>query len=364
MPSNFIKNVRAKRSGKNIQSGSIAGGGSYVGVSSEGLLVLTSSAGGGGGVTNPLTDDTPLYFGTGNDSYVEYDSTGDYMVISGSSTGVVLSGSSVVIDGGLEVRSVVSVEHPVFPAIISLSGTAPFPGVPTAMVGSADDLFIYGPNGLSIQSQNSSVTLSGSTSTTLEGGKLMLGATTVASGSIAGPGSYLGVDATGKVVLTSSAGGTGLMDTSQDFTNPVQPDFLANGDMNGDIIKLGSNATVLSTLYFLSGSATAWQTASAVHTTSSGPVLLALAAGTGPGTDGMLLRGFARIPAALLPGNSAANLGAPVYVSTGSGELTFTAPSTSGDVVRIVGYSVSTPLPPFVDTIIYFNPDATWVDIT
>ena len=50
-----------------------------------------------------VTDDTKLKFGTNSDSHIEYNENGDdFMVISGSSHGVVLSGSTIQIDGTLE----------------------------------------------------------------------------------------------------------------------------------------------------------------------------------------------------------------------------------------------------------------------
>lgn len=80
-----------------------------------------------------LTDDSKVYFGTGLDALIEYNENGDdLLVISGSATGTVISGS-----------------------------------------------------------------------------KLILDTTTVASGAIAGPGSYLGVTTTGQIVLTASAAGGG-----------------------------------------------------------------------------------------------------------------------------------------------------------
>ena len=80
-----------------------------------------------------VNDDNKLYFGTGIDASIEYNEDGDdLLVISGSATGTVISGS-----------------------------------------------------------------------------KLILDTTTVASGAIAGPGSYLGVTTAGQIVLTASAAGGG-----------------------------------------------------------------------------------------------------------------------------------------------------------
>jgi len=49
-------------------------------------------------------------------------------------------------------------------------------------------------------------------------------------------------------------------------------------------------------------------------------------------------------------------IGAELYVSTTAGGLTETAPSATGDVVRVVGYAVNA-------DVVYFNPGSTWVEI-
>ena len=50
-----------------------------------------------------IADDTKLIFGTGDDAFIEYNENGDdFLVISGSSQGIVLSGSTVQIRGTLE----------------------------------------------------------------------------------------------------------------------------------------------------------------------------------------------------------------------------------------------------------------------
>ena len=49
-----------------------------------------------------LADDKKLYFGTGTDSFIEYEDSTDLLIISGSSNGIVLSGSTIEIKGTLE----------------------------------------------------------------------------------------------------------------------------------------------------------------------------------------------------------------------------------------------------------------------
>lgn len=51
-----------------------------------------------------IRDDKKLYFGSGTESYIEYDESGEnFMVISGSSPGLALSGSTISLDGAVEV---------------------------------------------------------------------------------------------------------------------------------------------------------------------------------------------------------------------------------------------------------------------
>lgn len=49
-------------------------------------------------------------------------------------------------------------------------------------------------------------------------------------------------------------------------------------------------------------------------------------------------------------------VGAELFISTTAGDLTETAPSATGDIVRVVGYAVSA-------DVVYFNPGSTWVEI-
>jgi hypothetical protein len=51
-------------------------------------------------------------------------------------------------------------------------------------------------------------------------------------------------------------------------------------------------------------------------------------------------------------------VGAPLYVSTTAGGFTQTAPSGTGDVVRVIGYVTSTS-----NDEMYFAPSASWVEI-
>jgi len=77
-------------------------GASLEGVSLAGGIDISSNA---GGETTQMKfgDDVELIFGDNNESYIKYDEAGgDYLTISGSSQGIVLSGSTVQIRGVLQ----------------------------------------------------------------------------------------------------------------------------------------------------------------------------------------------------------------------------------------------------------------------
>jgi hypothetical protein len=90
--------------------------------------------------------------------------------------------------------------------------------------------------------------------------------------------------------------------------------------------------------------------------------LIAVALDADGGSDEglVLLQGFVRLDASLVNGTPAR--GAPVYAdNSNAGEYTATLPSSSGNVVRVVGYWIETD---GSDYLIYFNPDQTYVEIS
>ena len=118
---------------------------------------------------------------------------------------------------------------------------------------------------------------------------------------------------------------------------------------NGIIIKLHSTATTAGNLYYKSNFAAAWSLADA---DSDGATrMLAVALGSNSGTGGMLLQGIFR------KASHGFSAGAPLYVSTTAGAFTTTAPSGSGDYVRVVGYVIDS-------NTIYFSPGTAWVEVS
>lgn len=126
------------------------------------------------------------------------------------------------------------------------------------------------------------------------------------------------------------------------------------GDFKGgDIYYYGNGSTVKGSIYYING--TNWTLADA-DAESSASGLLAVALGTDPDVDGMLLRGFVTL---LTEVEGTEAIGSPLYLSaTDSGIATTTAPSGSGDIVRVLGYSLHA-----TENQVYFNPDNTFVEV-
>jgi hypothetical protein len=118
----------------------------------------------------------------------------------------------------------------------------------------------------------------------------------------------------------------------------------------GDVLYHGSSSTTQGNLYTLKHDGT-WTDADADNETLS-TGMLAIALGTDPDVDGMLIRGMITMDSDM------GTLGDKLYVSTTSGGITNTAPSASGDFVRVIGYVLDS-----TDGQIWFGPDNSWVEI-
>ena len=81
-----------------------------------------------------------------------------------------------------------------------------------------------------------------------------------------------------------------------------------------------------------------------------------IAAGSGNSSDGMLIKGCVTLNSAYTAGTDAE--GKIVYASATAGDATLTAPSSSGQFVRVLGYSLNVS-----DKKMFFNPGTTWVEI-
>ena len=116
-----------------------------------------------------------------------------------------------------------------------------------------------------------------------------------------------------------------------------------------------------SELFYLHTDGT-WNNARATTVDLGASQLLSVGLGASAKTTGVLIEGFVRIASTEIlnvPGSGAVD-GLPVYVSTTSGHFDFTAPSGSGQFVRVVGYAIDDD---GGDVLIYFKPSSTWVEI-
>ena len=195
-----------------------------------------------------VTDDNKLYFGTGIDASIEYNEDGDdLLVISGSATGTVISGSKLILDtttvasgaiaGPGSYLGVTTAGQIVLTASAAGGGSTSPGGSDTQVQynnggsfgGIASLTFNDGTGDLNIiddkklffgtnsdasieynENGDNLLIISGAAAgTVISGSRLVLDTITVTSGTIAGPGSYLGVTTAGQIVLTASAAGGG-----------------------------------------------------------------------------------------------------------------------------------------------------------
>jgi len=120
-------------------------------------------------------------------------------------------------------------------------------------------------------------------------------------------------------------------------------------DFYGDIMRNGNDTTVRGKMYcFKNGT---WTITNA-DTKLDANGLLGMALGTNSTTHGMLLKGTFTLD--YDPGG----IGNPLYISTTDGLVSTTVPSTSGHIVRLVGYLVGG-----AHGNLWFNPDSTYVEV-
>jgi len=118
----------------------------------------------------------------------------------------------------------------------------------------------------------------------------------------------------------------------------------------------GTDTLAAGKLMYLSGSTTGsfWRYADADAESSSGPVQLGIALGNAV-SDGVLLRGY--FHASTLGDSSTFVTGGTCYVGLAAGTISFTRPSTAGDVIRAIGHGIA------AEKVIYFNPSYDWFQL-
>jgi len=356
------------------------------------LLNLIGENSGGGDVTNPVLDDVKLYFGTDSDSYVEYVSATDFMVIASeggvtldaaggpgqdiniTNTGgsvnitstediinaISLTSNNIYFNGGDQDNAYLFYSKPLYLDIVTE------PGSTTGKLwSSAGYILNWGGFGFQITGYELAYNI-GSSQIEITGPD----AGTYFSGSSVHVGLFGGPRAEYIPAITMPI--TALDEVTDFGVQSSQGDamaLVADGQGGGEIIRLGVFDSGVNTKgMIISLYQTTWYTADANDSTAIGGAnapgnMLAIALDVdGGGDEGLvLLRGFIRVPSTLMNNYSAtSDVGKPVFISTTAGEYDLTIPSTSADKVRIVGYLMDTD---GTDFLIYFCPDNTWVEI-
>ena len=175
----------------------------------------------------------------------------------------------------------------------------------------------------------------------------------------------------GDVIL--NAANTIVSGTLQNTTGPfaavaayvLQNDVarLTTDDANaGDVLKAGSSSDgsiAVGNIVYLDNTGT-WYQASAATTGSGDSQLIGISLSNVPVTDGILTRGIYQIGTSLLSSSAGAgslDKGAQVYISPlTAGGYTTVRPTSTGEIVRVVGHSVDT-------NKIFFNPSPDFVEI-
>ena len=123
------------------------------------------------------------------------------------------------------------------------------------------------------------------------------------------------------------------------------------GDSEGDVVFLGGTTSMTTGALYQYQSNGTWALADADSATTCDG-LLGIALGASSDNDGVLLRGMVTID------HDPGALGDVLFASTTAGDITATAPSGTGDIVRVVGYCLDAS-----NGQIWFNPDGTFVEV-
>ena len=124
----------------------------------------------------------------------------------------------------------------------------------------------------------------------------------------------------------------------------------ASGDkgLNAETVTFYSTTVIAGGVYYLGSSA--W-TLSAANAESTSKGFMGVATSTNSNT-GMVIRGIVYLFQD--PGGSVGDI---VYLATATGRLTTTAPTTTGDIVRVMGYKVGTNL-------VFFDPSKDYIELS
>lgn len=287
---------------------------------------------------------------------IEGDFANETVTISGSlSITDKVTGSLTVESSGSTIFEIIGSEGQLFSITDSLSGSlfavSDVSGLPILEVFSDDTVKIGSFNAEAIIVTGSTATISGSFSGSFQGNGSNLTGLVTPTGT---PSDNQIAVFTNSTTIEGDSNftwdGVTLSTPSITFadrdTGSIYPVSLTSDGGVGDIIKLGSTSGLTAgDVYYWNGAA--WAQASCTNAATSS--LVAVAAGTNSGTDGMILRGIVQTGDTLTSG-------APAYLISTAGRVGPTAPSTTGQAVRIMGYALGTEE-------MYFDPSPNWITL-
>jgi hypothetical protein len=138
-------------------------------------------------------------------------------------------------------------------------------------------------------------------------------------------------------------------------------DFITSGTINAG--KLCYLTTTVGGAPYAETTRMAFTDADA-SSTSTGLLAICLSASTGNDQiRPFAMDGYVNIQNSFIANKSGTptdDLGKPVYIGTTSGEYDMTAPSGSGQIIRIVGHVIAAGASVYT---IYFRPDNTWIEL-
>jgi hypothetical protein len=152
--------------------------------------------------------------------------------------------------------------------------------------------------------------------------------------------------ATGPTGPTGAAGSTNELD-GQYLEVITRSSAYGAASFEGHVVKFGTGTLVSNKSYVFTSSG--W-VATDADTEAKTLGLFGIALGTSPTSDGLLVRGFRAF-------SNAFAVGSVLYVSNAEGTVSATAPSATGEFVRVIGYAMSTQL-------IYIDPSQDYIELS
>ena len=157
------------------------------------------------------------------------------------------------------------------------------------------------------------------------------------------------VDITGGITLTGDISGNGSTLKVSEIASSIGAAG-ASGEkgLNAETVTFYSTTVIAGGVYYLGSSA--W-TLSAANAESTSKGFMGVATSTNSNT-GMVIGGIVYLFQD--PGGSVGDI---VYLATATGRLTTTAPTTAGDIVRVMGYKVGTNL-------VFLDPSKDYIELS